>query len=138
MLTFADLFVLFFSELIDEVLKDMGETDTLVEELRLKIMRKALRKGETLDLAGKRKFISELFAEIDKDGSGHIDKDEFRALLRRLNLTFTDKRFTLLFRALDGPDGDGKIPEEALFEFLFPDDFAGDEEEGQMYELPPV
>ena len=122
--------------IIDEVLKEMEETDTLVEELRLKIMHKALRNGDMLDANGKKKFISELFSEIDKDGSGHIDKDEFRALLRRLHLTFTDKRFTLLFRALDGPDGDGKIPEEALRQFLFPDEFTEGGEE--MYELPPI
>ena len=117
----------------------MEETDDLVEELRMKIMNKALRNGEVLNTDGKRKFISELFSDIDKDGSGHIDKDEFRDLLRRLKLTYTDKRFTLLFRALDGPDGDGKIPEEALRQFLFPEEPAGEEgEEEETYELPEI
>lgn len=39
--------------------------------------------------------------EIDQDGSGTIDKGEFRMMLRKLNLTYSDHRFNLLFRAVD-------------------------------------
>ena len=51
----------------------------------------------------------------------------------------SDRRFMLLFRNLDGPDGNGKIEKEALEEFLFPelanpeddsdDDYDEDEDE---------
>ena len=30
-----------------------------------------------------------LFEEVDQDGSGAIDKGEFRVMLRRLNLSYT-------------------------------------------------
>lgn len=53
------------------------------------------------------------------DGSGFIDGDEFRGLMRKLKLTYSDSRFKLLYRALDY-GGDGRITEEELEEFLFP------------------
>ena len=34
-------------------------------------------------------FLRLLFEEIDQDGSGAIDKGEFRQLLRKLNLSYT-------------------------------------------------
>ncbi len=57
-----------------------------------------------------------------------------------MGFPFSDDRFKLLFRALDGPDGDGQIPEEALQEFLFPGSIRAQAPEGaeEMYELPPV
>lgn len=33
-------------------------------------------------------FVHLLFHEIDQDGSGTIDKGEFRMMLRKLNLTY--------------------------------------------------
>jgi Ca2+-binding EF-hand superfamily protein len=33
-------------------------------------------------------FVHLLFIEIDQDGSGTIDKGEFRMMLRKLNLTY--------------------------------------------------
>lgn len=33
-------------------------------------------------------FITMIFNEIDADGSGFIDRDEFRELLRKLEITF--------------------------------------------------
>lgn len=62
----------------------------------------------------------QLFVEIDQDGSGSIDKNEFRLLLRKLNLKYSNHRFELLFRAVDSVGGDGEISEPELVEFLFP------------------
>jgi Ca2+-binding EF-hand superfamily protein len=33
-------------------------------------------------------FVHLLFEEVDQDGSGAIDKSEFRALLKKLNLSY--------------------------------------------------
>lgn len=33
-------------------------------------------------------FVHQLFMEVDQDGSGTIDKGEFRQMLRKLNLTY--------------------------------------------------
>lgn len=67
----------------------MQETDHLVKELRAKIISRTLgADGQQFTDAQRTQFISELFAEIDVDGSGCIDKDEFRSLLRNLKLTY--------------------------------------------------
>jgi hypothetical protein len=58
--------------------------------------------------------------------------------------SFSDERFNLLFRALDGPDGDGQIQVESLQQFVFPGSQRIVEEESEdgaaeeTYELPPV
>lgn len=54
-----------------------------------------------------------LFDEIDQDGSGMIDKTEFRLLLRHLKLTYSDDRFKRLFRAIN-VSGDGDITFDEL------------------------
>lgn len=56
----------------------------------------------------KDKVFEWLFQEIDQDGSGVIDKTEFRYLLRALKLTYSDDRFGRLFAAVD-VSGDGEI-----------------------------
>ena len=53
-------------------------------------------------------IIHGLFNEIDQDGSGSIDKTEFRLLLKALKLTYSDQRFKRLYRAVDA-DGDNNI-----------------------------
>lgn len=69
---------------------------------------------------GRKEFIAALFAELDRDGSGFIDRDEFRELLRKLELTYNNHKFKMLFRAIDGDDGNGLISEDELTKFLFP------------------
>lgn len=60
-----------------------------------------------------------LFAEIDQDGSGEIDRVEFRFMLRALKLTYSDQRFKRLYRAID-TNGDNMIGKQELDDFLFP------------------
>ncbi len=67
----------------------MEETENLIKELRAKIIVRAFgQSAQTTSDEERKQFISDLFGEIDVDGSGHIDKDEFRALLRKLKLTY--------------------------------------------------
>jgi Ca2+-binding EF-hand superfamily protein len=72
------------------------------------------------DLGNRKRFIDELFEELDQDGSGAIDKVEFREILHQLSITLSDHKFRLLFRAIDSRNGDGKIQRDELLDFLFP------------------
>jgi Ca2+-binding EF-hand superfamily protein len=73
--------------------------------------------------------VHNLFVEVDQDRSGAIDKGEFRQMLRKLNLTYSDHRFNLLFRALDSVGGDGQLEEEELTDFMFPSAHSDDGDE---------
>lgn len=110
-----------------QVLVDHEDMDQLTQELRDKIMEK-IRKWWALTNPGEEqqlKFVKQLFSEIDQDHSGLVDKSEFRLLLRQLNLTYSNYRFNLLFRAVDSVGGDGRISEAELTEFLFPGCLSG-------------
>jgi hypothetical protein len=61
-----------------------------------------------------------LFEEIDVDGNGVIDRDEFRLLLQKLNLQYENHKFQLIFRAIDSGDGNGTLQEKELGDFFFP------------------
>jgi Ca2+-binding EF-hand superfamily protein len=74
-------------------------------------------------------FVHNLFVEVDQDRSGAIDKGEFRQMLRKLNLTYSDHRFNLLFRAVDKIGGDGLLEEEELTDFMFPSEGSQDGDE---------
>lgn len=66
-------------------------------------------------------FMKALFLEIDLDGSGSVDRSEFRVLLKKLNLTFSDFRFQLLCRVMSTICSHEKsINEAELSEFIFP------------------
>jgi hypothetical protein len=66
-------------------------------------------------------FMKALFLEIDLDGSGSVDRSEFRVLLKKLNLTFSDFRFQLLCRAMSTVcRNENNINEAELSEFIFP------------------
>jgi uncharacterized tellurite resistance protein B-like protein len=57
---------------------------------------------------------------VDVDRSGAIDKLEFRGMLRKLKLRYSDKRFKRLFHALD-MTGDGVINLEDFTALIFPE-----------------
>jgi len=96
---------------IEEVLVETEYTTVLLEELRRKMLEPiALIETDQMD---KTQILHGLFREIDQDGSGTIDKIEFRVLLRALKLTYSDQRFKRLYRAVD-TDGDNKIRLEEL------------------------
>ncbi|KAJ1416365.1 hypothetical protein B484DRAFT_155438 [Ochromonadaceae sp. CCMP2298] len=109
-------------EVLNEVLCDSDDMLVLSDMLRAKIMEKIVNwsGSENPGESVAREFLHKLFIEVDQDGSGAIDKGEFRQMLRSMNLTFSDKRFRLLFRAVDSIGGDGTVEEEDLVEFMFP------------------
>ncbi|KAJ1411915.1 hypothetical protein B484DRAFT_482584 [Ochromonadaceae sp. CCMP2298] len=116
-------------EVMYDVLVNTADMQTLASELRMKIMSKIQvwggdAEGSTLET--QKKFVHNLFVEVDQDRSGAIDKGEFRQMLRKLNLTYSDHRFNLLFRAVDKIGGDGLLEEEELTDFMFPSEGSQD------------
>eukprot|EP01034_Spumella_vulgaris_P022808 gene22808-28973_t len=110
-------------EVIYEVIEERAEMNRIVEEFREKVIGKLneAARAEGFGMMTQRKLIHQVFMEIDADGSGKIDRLEFRTLLRKMKLTYSDHRFKLLFRAIDGGGGgDGNITEQELNDFLFP------------------
>jgi hypothetical protein len=61
------------------------------------------RTKDSLDLTDRQKinFILQKFEEIDLDGSGEINKLEFRQFLDNLNVFLSREKFNLLWRAVD-------------------------------------
>jgi len=110
-------------EVLYEVLVNTEDMMKLADELRKKINAKIRSWSGVANPteAQEREFLHILFEEIDQDGSGTIDKGEFRMMLRKLNLTYSDHRFNMLFRAVDSIGGDGSLEEEELVTFMFPD-----------------
>eukprot|EP01034_Spumella_vulgaris_P022807 gene22807-28972_t len=113
-------------EVVQEVLVETEDTNVLLDELRRKMLER-IESITTVDM-DKMQIIHGLFAEIDQDGSGSIDKIEFRVLLRALKLTYSDQRFKRLYRAVDS-DGDNKIRRAELDQFLNPEGYKLQEEE---------
>mmetsp|Transcript_2971 Transcript_2971/g.4586 ORF Transcript_2971/g.4586 Transcript_2971/m.4586 type:complete len:780 (+) Transcript_2971:187-2526(+) len=110
-------------EVMYDVLVATEDMELLTNELRGKILDKIKSWAggkEDPDEEQQKLFVHKLFIEVDQDGSGAIDKGEFRQMLRKLNLTYSDHRFNLLFRAVDSIGGDGVLEEEELTTFMFP------------------
>ncbi len=81
-------------EAVHEVLLEMEDTEEVVEILRTRIIDAAYN-NKLIGADGPKEFISSLFAAIDRDKSGYIDRDEFRELLRSMHLTFRSVRSLL-------------------------------------------
>lgn len=110
-------------EVVQEVLVDMAEAEGVVAELRSKILSMA-DAADYGDETQRQQFIAQLFAEIDSDGSGTLDSDEFRQLLRSVHLTYSDYRYNLLFASVD-TSGNGLVSQEELQDFIFPPKLQG-------------
>lgn len=67
---------------------DTIETQDLVKELRHRINKRTINVLNSATLQDRKRFVATLFSEVDVDGSGLIDRDEFRRLLRGLQLTY--------------------------------------------------
>eukprot|EP00981_Chlorochromonas_danica_P002596 scaffold504_cov189-Ochromonas_danica.AAC.31 len=121
-------------DVVHDVLEEREDTKLILRDLRNKMIRR-IEVLESLN-HDKQEIILALFNEIDQDGSGNIDKLEFRFLLRALKLTFSNDRFNRLFRAVD-TSGDGMLSIEELFDLLFPKyDPDEDEENEDMHSRP--
>jgi hypothetical protein len=107
---------------VHDVICQMEETEAIVKEVRLQFMYIYQLQSNSRQGKGKittDEYVKQLFLEIDEDGSGFIDADELRNLLKKLHITFSNHRFNLLYRAMDSSFS-GSISEAAFKEFVFP------------------
>eukprot|EP01039_Chlorochromonas_danica_P003283 gene3283-3600_t len=112
-------------EVVREVLVEVQDTVRAVETLRKNVRAAAARYNEKdhVDDDELATFVSDIFDAIDKDGSGNIDRDEFRIFLHYMQLSFSERRFYLIFQAIDEMEtGDGQISKNELKAFLLSND----------------
>lgn len=64
--------------------------------------------------------ISNLFDEIDTDGSGELSKREFSILFQLLELNYSDEKFNRLFKAIDA-NRDSSISKDEFYKMVFPE-----------------
>jgi hypothetical protein len=102
-------------DVIGAVLEEMEEKNSLVLELRQKILSRIV--GEMDD---KKQIVKRLFQEIDTDKNGLISMLEMRQMLRALTLHYSDAKFLRLYNAIDD-DLNGSINELELTLLIFPD-----------------
>lgn len=114
-------------EVIGEVLEETEERSQLIEELRNKITRRT--KGSNLN---QQELLEAVFREIDTDGSGEINRNEFQKMLIKLEMCYSDKKFRNLYNAIDR-NNDGSLSIGELNHILFPK-VAQEQEEQEMVE----
>jgi hypothetical protein len=99
-----------------EVLEESEERTYLIQDLRSRIIQRTAGRG-----LQQRELLETVFKEIDLDGSGEIDGAEFKSLLVKMDMGYSGKKFSRLYRAIDR-DGDGSLSLAELNHLLFPDD----------------
>ena len=60
---------------------------------------------------------SELFREVDRDGSGYLDEDEIRDMSIQLGMELSAKEVKAVFKEMD-TDRDGKVTSEEFVEWM--------------------
>jgi hypothetical protein len=99
-----------------EVLEESEERTFLIQDLRNRIIQRTAGRG-----LQQRELLETVFREIDTDGSGEINRSEFKSLLVRMDMGYSGKKFTKLYSAIDR-NGDGSLSLTELNHLLFPQD----------------
>ena len=109
-------------EVIHKCIKDVEETERVVEEFREKIKTKLeLIKSRENGIRTSLELLRDTFDECDEDGSKYIDRVEFRKLLRFLHLSFTDRKFNMLYHFVD-INGDDALQINEIEDLIFSKD----------------
>jgi hypothetical protein len=88
----------------------------LIQDLRSRIIQRTARQG-----LQQRELLESVFKEIDTDGSGEINRTEFKSLLMKMDMGYSGKKFMKLYNAIDR-NGDGSLSLAELNHLLFPQD----------------
>ena len=103
---------------VSNVLEEMDDMDYLKTQLRERI----LERISSIEGISESDILNLLFSEIDVDKSGFIEPSEFRELLAKLELKYSDRRFRRLFAAVD-LTSDGCIQHDEINYLVFPDKY---------------
>jgi hypothetical protein len=98
------------------VLEESEERAYLIQDLRNRIIQRTAGRG-----LQQRELLESVFKEIDTDGSGEINRAEFKSLLLQMDMGYSGKKFSKLYNAIDR-NGDGSLSLAELNHLLFPQD----------------
>lgn len=101
---------------VAEVLEESEERTHLIQDLRKRLIQRTIGQG-----LQQRELLESVFKEIDTDGSGEINRSEFRSLLAKMDLGYSGKKFTKLYNAIDR-NGDGSLSLKELNHLMFPEE----------------
>jgi hypothetical protein len=99
-----------------EILEESEERTYLIQDLRNRIIQRTEGRG-----LQQRELLETVFREIDTDGSGEINRTEFKSLLAQMDLGYSGKKFLKLYNIIDR-NGDGSLSLAELNHLLFPQD----------------
>lgn len=108
-----DFFVLMMEQCWDQLEDEQKRFDEFLDSIeRLFIVKaKEVAKGNEIE----EKAMARIFKFFDVDGSGELDKDEFRMAMERFGMTLSQKEIDGFFRRYD-QDGGGEISFDELVE----------------------
>jgi len=101
------------SDSMNSVVEQTDDAKNLAEQIRRLIVRR-------LDDSNPEDTLKKLFNEIDEDNSNLLSRIEFRRFLKTLKITFSKRKWRLLFDAID-QNNDDQIAFEEFFYFLYPE-----------------
>ena len=108
--------LIFFFFCLAEVLEESEEKAYLIQDLRSRIIQRTAGRG-----LQQRELLESVFNEIDTDGSGEINRTEFKSLLVQMDIGYSGNKFSKLYGAIDR-NADGSLSLAELYHLLFPDD----------------
>lgn len=94
-ITWDELFVVIFPELKEDLKLELTVAKTLRETIESELKRVRVPDEHWVQ------YLRTIFDRFDVDGSGCIDKDEFRALIEEFGMTLSKRSFEMLFAAVN-------------------------------------
>lgn len=104
-------------DVIGKMAEDEEMNAALLKDLRQKILQQVKDIG--CDSKDRQAVVTDLFGQIDSDGSGRVSKQELSLFLKALHVPHSKEKLSRLFKSLDA-NHSGCLQREELAEVLFP------------------
>lgn len=106
---------------VAKVMEDDDAAEKSCQYLRLKLVdRLTTVTNNSTDDAEIKEVFTLLVEECDKEKKGYVNRSDFRYMLRKLHLHFTDARFKEVMDVIDS-NFDNKLSAQELYDFTYPD-----------------